>query len=111
MSARWQRRHYETIAAGLKEKNAPDSEVEEWIRKFQADNPRFRADFFRAAVRGGEITRRGVSREYRPVAKRVRPFKVPKLKGFGRYGRKSRCKFGKKRVHGRFVCRKSPRRK
>lgn len=105
---KWQRRHYETIARGLKEKNASESEVNEWIAKFSRDNPRFRADYFVAAVRGGKITRRGVSREYSPVAKRVRPFKVPSLSG---YHRGSKCRYGKKRSHGRWICRRSPRRK
>jgi hypothetical protein len=106
---KWQRRHYETIAAGLKEKRASgvnvDSEVASWISKFAADNPRFRSDFFRAAIYGGKITRRSVSREYRPVAKRVKPFKVPSLGGYYR----KKCKFGKKRYRGRLVCRKSRR--
>lgn len=94
---KYQRRHYETIAAGLKAKNAPSSEVEEWIRKFQADNPRFRADYFTAAVRGERSNR----------SRPRRPFKVPTLAGY----KGKACRFGKKRKHGRWVCRKSPRRK
>ncbi len=108
-SSRWQRRHYETIAEGLKAKNAPESEVNEWIAKFSRDNPNFRADYFIAAVRGGSISRRGVSREYRPVSRPKRKFRVPSLAGYR--SKSGRCKFGKKRAHGRWVCRRSPRRK
>lgn len=107
-SSKWQRRHYETVAAGLKAKGASAAEVDAWIAKFRADNPYFKAEYFRAAVYGGSITRRGVSREYRPVAKRTRPFKVPSLSGYRT--KSGRCKYGKKIVQGRKVCRKSPRR-
>lgn len=109
--AKWQRRHYETIAAGLKAKGAPRSEVDEWARKFAADNPRFRADYFIAAATGGQVSiqtrQRGgrtITREYRNRSRPRRPFKVPSLSGYGK-----KCKFGKKRKGGRWVCRKTPR--
>lgn len=112
--AKWQRRHYETIAAGLKAKHASSDEIEQWIRKFAADNPRFRADFFRAAVGRGVIVKwkkegqggRYVEREYRNRSRPRRSFKVPSLSG---YRKGKRCRFGKKRVHGRWVCRRSRR--
>lgn len=46
------RRHYEDVAKLLRAGNASRSDVERWVEKFQADNPRFRADYFRAAVAG-----------------------------------------------------------
>jgi hypothetical protein len=86
--AKWQRRHYETIAVGLKAKGSPRAEIDEWARKFAADNPRFRADYFIAAATGGEIqiqTRqrggRTITRAYRNRSRPRRPFKVPSLAG------------------------------
>jgi hypothetical protein len=84
--AKWQRRHYETIAAGLKAKGAARSEIDEWARKFAADNPRFRADYFIAASTGGQVsltTRKGrtIEREYRNRSRPRRAFKTPSLSG------------------------------
>jgi hypothetical protein len=112
--ARWQRRHYETIAAGLKAKNAPRTEIDEWIRKFQADNPRFQPSYFIAAATGSNVsltTRAGrtISREYRNRSRPKRKFKVPSLSGYRT--KSGRCKFGKIKRNGRKVCRRSPRRK
>jgi len=105
--AKWQRRHYETVAAGLRAKKASASEVEAWVNKFKADNPGFNTAIFLAAVQGGTVSRRGVEREYRPVSKPRRAFKIPSLSGYRT--KSGRCKFGKKRSHGRWVCRRSRR--
>lgn len=70
MSTKWQRRHYETVAAGLCAKGGPSAEIDAWTRKFAADNPRFRADFFRAAATCGGR---------KPRSRARRPFKVPSL--------------------------------
>lgn len=114
--AKWQRRHYETIAAGLKSKGAARTEIDEWIRKFAADNPRFRADYFVAAATGGQVSiqtrQRGgrtITREYRNRSSPKRAFKVPSLSGYRT--KSGRCKFGKIKRNGRKVCRKSPRRR
>jgi len=86
--AKWQRRHYETIAEGLKAKGSPRAEIDEWARKFAADNPRFRADYFVAAATGGQVSiqtrQRGgrtITRAYRNRSRPRRPFKVPSLAG------------------------------
>ncbi len=46
------RKHYEEVAKILREGKASQSDIERWVERFQEDNPRFRADFFRAAVAG-----------------------------------------------------------
>ena len=68
--ARWQRRHYETVAAGLCTERAGASKIDQWIAKFRADNPRFRADLFRAAATCGGR---------RPRSHAKNPFKIPSL--------------------------------
>lgn len=80
-SSKWQRRHYETVAAGLCAKGGPSAEIDAWISKFARDNPRFRADLFRDAAKCAGR---------RPRSRPRRPFKVPSLAAYCRRRRRRR---------------------
>ncbi len=52
IGAIYQRRHYEDAVRRLTESNAGEKEIQRYIDRFSSDNPRFREDFFRAALEG-----------------------------------------------------------